>query len=281
MRAWTLGSGSSGNALVLESGGRRLLVDCGFGPRALATRLKAVGIAPESIEAVLVTHEHTDHASGLERAQHKWRWPVHAAAGTLAALPGVAARWRRPVAAGEVAALDAFTLEAVAVPHDAAAPLAFVVTATASGARVGVAHDLGRVPAALRAALMGCDALCVEANHDVVMLREGPYPRMLQERISGGRGHLSNDECAALVRDVMHPGLGAIVLLHLSEVNNAPAIAERTVGSAARKAGYRGSLRAAARRSAEVAFDLDARRGPLPAPVRTRTTAASQLDLGL
>src|SRR5262245_54889237 len=106
MRAWTLGSGSSGNAIVLESGGRRILIDCGFGPRALATRLKAIGVAPESISALLLTHEHVDHAQGAERAQKKWRWPVVASAGTLGALREVEARWRRPVAGSATIEVD-------------------------------------------------------------------------------------------------------------------------------------------------------------------------------
>jgi phosphoribosyl 1,2-cyclic phosphodiesterase len=256
MRAWTLGSGSRGNALVIESAGRRLLVDCGFGPRALATRLRTVGIAPESIEGVLVTHEHQDHAQGVGRAQHKWRWPVFASAGTLAALPEVAARWRRRLTPGASEMLEAFTVESVAVPHDAAAPLAFVVTARSGGARVGIAHDMGAVPDALRERFTRCDALCVEANHDVAMLRDGPYPAMLQARIRGGRGHISNAACAALVADLAGPWLRAVVLLHLSETNNTPALAERTVAAAARRAGFRGAVRAAAGRAPEAAFSL-------------------------
>lgn len=282
MRAWTLGSGSRGNALVLESGGRRLLVDCGLGPRTLATRLKAVGVAPESIEGVLVTHEHQDHADGVARAQHKWRWTVHASAPTLAAMPAVPARWRRPLGPGAPAVLDAFTVESVAIPHDAAAPLAFVITARASGARVAVAHDLGHVPRDLPALLAGCDALCLEANHDPVMLREGPYPPSLQARIRGGRGHLSNAACGALVAEVRHPGLRAVVLLHLSETNNTPDVAESGVAAVARRAGYGGPVRAAPGRSPALAFDLDAAAALLVPRSRPagHATAAAQLDLG-
>lgn len=270
MRGWTLGSGSSGNALLLESGGHRILVDCGFGPRALATRLKAIGVAPESISALVLTHEHVDHAQGAERAQKKWRWPVFASSGTLAALREVEPRWRRPVAAGATVALDGFTLEAVAVPHDAAAPLAYAITAMESGARVGVAHDLGAVPDALRRAFAACDALCLEANHDVEMLRNGPYPRSLQERIRGGRGHLSNAQSARLAAELAGPALRAVALLHLSEVNNRPDLAERAVAGELRMAGYRGPVVAAARRSPAEAFVLGARRG-----------ASVQLTLGV
>jgi phosphoribosyl 1,2-cyclic phosphodiesterase len=277
MRAWTLGSGSSGNALVVECDGERLLVDCGFGPRALATRLKAVGIAPESITALLVTHEHVDHAQGAERAQKKWRWPVFASAGTLDALRDVEPRWRRPVSPRAATIHEGFSIESVAVPHDAAAPLAFVLTATRSGARIAVAHDLGAVPAPLLERFAHCDLLCLEANHDPVMLRDGPYPAALKARIRGGKGHLSNDEGAGLAASLVHPGLKSVVLLHLSAVNNTPEVAERSVSATLRRAGYRGPVRAAPRREpTEVAWS----NGPNGAR-RPIASGRSQLDLGL
>lgn len=254
MRAWTLGSGSRGNALVVESGGRCLLLDCGFGPRALVKRLKVIGVDPESIEALVITHEHQDHAEGAERAQHKWRWPVFASAGTLAALPEIEARWRRPVVPGKTANTGTFQLDAVAVPHDAASPLAYAVTATATGARVGVAHDLGAVPAALPALFARCDALCIEANHDREMLRTGPYSPSLQARIRGGRGHLNNEESGAFIASLAHRGLREVVLLHLSENNNTPALAESTVTKIVRRARFSGTVRAALGRLPAPAF---------------------------
>jgi phosphoribosyl 1,2-cyclic phosphodiesterase len=256
VRAWTLGSGSRGNGLVLESGGRYLLVDCGFGPRALATRLKAIGVNPEEIEALVITHEHVDHASGAERAQHKWRWPVFASAGTLRAMPDIEAKWRRPVAAGASINTDGFRLEAVAIPHDAASPLAFAVTGLASGARVGIAHDLGAVPDAVRTLFARCDALCLEANHNVEMLVNGPYPAMLKARIRGGRGHIDNKTSGTLAASLLHPGLRALTLLHLSETNNTPKQAEEEVGAIVRRAGFRGPVLAAAGRTPALAFQL-------------------------
>ena len=244
---------------MLESGAHRILIDCGFGPRAIVTRLQAIGVAPESISALVLTHEHIDHAHGAERAQKKYRWPVYASEGTLGALRAIEPRWRQPVAAGSTTALDGFTLDAVAVPHDASGPMAFVITALESGARVGVAHDLGAVPDALVRAFAHCDALCLEANHDVEMLRDGPYPRALQERIRGGRGHISNDTCAALAATLASPALRSVTLLHLSEVNNTPAVAERTVTAGLRRTSYRGPVHAAPRRSAGLAFALTAR----------------------
>jgi len=258
VRAWTLGSGSRGNGLVLESGGRYLLVDCGFGPRALATRLKGIGVNPEEIEGLVITHEHVDHASGAERAQHKWRWPVYASEGTLRALSDVAAKWRRPVTPGTAIETGGFRLDAAAIPHDAAAPLAFAVTANASGARVGIAHDLGAVPNAVRTLFEKCDALCLEANHNVEMLANGPYPPALKQRIRGGRGHIDNATSGQLAASLVHAGLRALTLLHLSETNNTPEQAEREVGAIVRRAGFRGALHAAPGRSIGLAFQLTA-----------------------
>lgn len=258
MRILSLGSGSRGNGLVLESGGRAVLVDCGFGPRALVGRLRQVGLVPEQIEALVLTHEHTDHASGAERAQHKWRWPVYASAATLAALPEVATRWRQPVVPGTRVHAGAFSLEAVAVPHDAAAPLAFAVTHEASGARVGIAHDLGAVPAPLPSLFARCDALLIEANHDAELLRTGPYAPSLKARIRGGRGHIDNAQAGALIAELAHRGLQMAALLHLSETNNRPELAERSVRDALRRARASVPIKAAPGRTPSVLGQLGA-----------------------
>lgn len=262
MKIWSLGSGSRGNGLVLLSGERALLVDCGFGPRALVTRLKAIGIAPEQIEGLVITHEHQDHAHGAERAQHKFRWPVYASAGTLAQLPDIAARWRRPVTPGEPLTAGDFLLEGVAIPHDAASPLAYAITATGSGARVGIAHDLGAVPEALPPLFARCDALLIEANHDAEMLRTGPYAPSLKARIRSGRGHIDNVQAGTLLAALAHPGLRMVALLHLSETNNTPALAAETVTGILRRAGSRVPVRAAAGRAPDALGTLGAAAGP-------------------
>lgn len=269
MRIWSLGSGSRGNALVVASGGRAVLVDCGFGPRALATRLKTIGLVPEMIEALILTHEHQDHADGAAKAQHKWRWPVYASAGTHAALRDIPGARRLTLQPGTPMDVGAFSLECTPVPHDAREPMAVALTATASGARVGIAHDLGAVPAALETLFARCDALCLEANHDVAMLRDGPYPPALQARIRGGRGHLNNDEAAALAVRLAHPGLRTLALLHLSESNNTPALAARTVQAALSRHRVAVTAKAAAGRQPDTLAALD------------RRPVSAQLALGL
>lgn len=261
MRAWTLGSGSSGNAIVLEAAGVRLLIDCGFGPRALVTRLKAVGIAPESIAALVVTHEHVDHAQGAARAQHKFRWPVIASAGTLDAVGDIPERWRRPVRAGTPLLFEGLEIRAYDIPHDAAAPSAFLITSLASGERAGVAHDLGEVPDALLSGFRGAELLLIEANHDIEMLRNGPYPPRLQERIRGRLGHLSNAQSAEWAAACAGPATRDIVLLHLSEQNNTPEVAERALRARLARARYRGRIVAAPRRLPSPVAGFDARAG--------------------
>lgn len=267
MKGWTLGSGSSGNAIVLESGGHRILIDCGFGPRALVTRLKAVGIAPESIEAILVTHEHVDHAQGVGRVQHKFRWPVIATEGTLDAIGGIPNRWRTPLTDGAPLRVNGFEVEGFTIPHDAAAPAAFRITALGSGARAGVAHDLGRVPESLVDGFRGLDWLFIEANHDEALLRNGPYPPHLQARIRGGVGHLSNAQCGEWARAIVGRETREIVLLHLSEQNNTPELASRTVRDSLVGSDFRGTVMAAPRRVPTAVSGANIR---VPASVQLR-----------
>lgn len=254
MRAWTLGSGSRGNAILLESDGTRVLVDVGYAPRTIARRLAAIGVAPESIEAVIVTHEHSDHARGVQAARAKWGWRVIGTAGTLQGIAGLAPSGCTSVAQGIGFAVGAIDFTLVRVPHDAAAPAAFLATARSSGFRTGLAHDLGSVPEALRAAFAAADLLLMESNHDTAMLRSGPYPAFLQDRIAGGKGHLSNRQAAAAVREVATKNLRDVVLLHLSETNNTPNHAVRETREALRGSGCAARVHAAGQDEAAGPF---------------------------
>jgi phosphoribosyl 1,2-cyclic phosphodiesterase len=222
VRAWTLGSGSKGNSILLESDGTRVLIDAGYSPRALVQRLASAGVQPESISAVVVTHEHIDHVRGVSAAQRRWQWQVYGSAGTIAAIAELDERRCTALRSGAAFTIGALQFELVRVPHDASAPTAVVATATRTGFRTGIAHDLGAVPDALRTAFLRLDLLLLESNHDEEMLRTGPYPAFLQARISGGSGHLSNRQSAALSRELAGEQLRQLVLLHLSEVNNTP-----------------------------------------------------------
>lgn len=265
MKVCILASGSAANALVVESADACLLVDCGLGPRTLATRLRARGIAPESICGVAITHEHSDHIHGLNKACERWRWPVLSSAGTHAALgelglPGGSGSGaaRVVLAHRQTIAHEAFDVTGVRIAHDAAEPMAYVITCRASGARVAVATDIGELSPALLAAFDKVDALVLESNHDLAMLASGPYPHFLKQRISDRNGHLSNTDCAVALSALAHQGLSHIVLAHLSDVNNTPDVARAAAGAALRKAGWRGKLAVAAPDGLASSFSLSA-----------------------
>lgn len=245
MKLWVLGSGSRGNAVLLESERARVLIDAGFPMQVLAERLRAVGAAPESVEALVITHEHTDHVRGACAAAKRWKWAVYATEGTVAACPALAAAGARTFAAGSTVELTEIELASVPTPHDAADPVAFVATERATGRRAGIAYDIGHISAALRDALTELDVLVLEANHDEGMLRAGPYPPAVRARIAGSHGHLSNRAAAQLAAERAHRGLTHLVLAHLSDSCNDPGLAVRAVRDALGRTRFRGAVVAA------------------------------------
>jgi phosphoribosyl 1,2-cyclic phosphodiesterase len=232
VRVIVLGSGSAGNALVLEDGTSRVLVDAGFAPRVLAGRLRAAGIAPASVEACVVTHEHTDHARGAAAAASRWGWTLVASRGTIEACPDLRRAGATVCRPGTPFIVGGWHFDAARVSHDASEPLAFAATARRSGARVAICYDLGVPSERVRALLARADVLVLESNHDEGMLRIGPYPPSVKKRIASPLGHLSNRQSAALARTVVHRGLRRLVLAHLSESNNTPAVALAAMRSA-------------------------------------------------
>lgn len=243
MKLWVLGSGSRGNAVVIESGACRIIVDVGFGPRILKKRLDALGIAPESIEACVVTHEHSDHIRGAARAARKWHWPLLMTEGTFAnsrlvALGTPAATFK----AGATLEFSEMRVETFRTPHDATEPIGVVATANSNGVRAAVCTDLGYASTTVRKVLKDVDMLVLESNHDEDMLFNGPYPPSLQRRIASRVGHLSNHDCADLVADSVAPKLRQVVLAHLSEENNTPDVAYRTMRDALKKTTFKGAL---------------------------------------
>ncbi len=245
MKLWLLGSGSKGNAVLLESGGSRVLVDAGFGPRVLVTRMRSAGIAPESIEAVIVTHEHWDHVKGVPSLAKRWGWSVHATAGTIAAFAPLEALGAIPLPHSGTFALGGFDLEVVPTSHDAREPVAIVATSRLTGARAGIATDLGRATSGVRRALRDLDLLVLESNYDNDMLLYGPYPPMLKRRIASDTGHLSNGDAARVAGECVCASLKQVVLAHLSETNNTPAAAMAAMRPVLTKARFQGRMYAA------------------------------------
>ena len=237
LRFCVLGSGSSGNAVVVEAGGKSLLIDAGFSCRELERRLQAVDVDPHSVVALVLTHEHGDHVRGAPRFSRRFDVPVHATSGTLAGIrqPSFAPR---PVVvrAGSALEVDSFRIEPFAVSHDAREPIGVVIEAEAGG-RLGLAADLGTRSRETWGRLRDLDALILETNHDLEMLMKGPYPWPLKKRIASDRGHLSNADAADGLGELVDDRLRWVVLYHLSKVNNRPAIAEAVVGEALSRTG--------------------------------------------
>lgn len=226
MRFTSLGSGSRGNALLVEAGRTRVLLDCGFGPRELEGRLTRAGVEAASIAAVLVTHEHSDHVGGVRANARRHGWQVFLTHGTWTAMG-------RGEGAGEenFVAIDSHDAFAVGdlqihpfpVPHDAREPVQYVFSDGAR--RLGVLTDAGCATDHMAAMLGACDGLVLECNHDKEMLRLGSYPWSLKQRVGGRFGHLDNDAAAELLGRLDNSRLQHLVAAHLSEQNNTPALA--------------------------------------------------------
>jgi phosphoribosyl 1,2-cyclic phosphodiesterase len=242
VKLWVLGSGSGGNAVLVESGGSRVLVDAGFGPRELASRLRTIGVAPTSIEACIVTHEHTDHVKGAAAGARKWGWALYASAGTVDAWPDLQTQGCIGVTPGESFMLSRVVVTTHATPHDAASPIGVRLACTATGATAVVCTDIGHVSAGVRTLCAGADLLVLESNHDEGMLRSGPYPLFLQRRIASRTGHLSNRASAELSRDLVHRDLAHVILAHLSEKCNDHGVARAATAEALRRTRFRGAL---------------------------------------
>ena len=254
MKLWLLGSGSRGNAIVIEHGSSCVLIDAGLGPRTLCSRLAEVGIAPQRILALVLTHEHIDHVRGARALGRRFDWPVYATRGTHSRLAGLRHCRREVIEASRPALVDGMTIEPWRISHDAAEPVAFFVTAHDTGERAVVAYDLGYVSSGLAEACTHVDIVVVESNHDEGMLRAGPYPPSLQARIASPHGHLSNRAAGILIRHAATRRAKHVVLAHLSETNNSPEVALRTARRSLAGAGFSGTL---------VAASQDAVTGPV------------------
>jgi phosphoribosyl 1,2-cyclic phosphodiesterase len=234
-----LASGSRGNSAIVSTVSTRILVDAGISCRETFKRLKAAGNEPHSLSAILITHEHSDHVYGLVTLARKLSIPVFMTGATHQAWAKAMRdqNGERP----ELARLEVFCsgrsfhigdIEVMpfTIPHDAADPVGF--TFRAEGTKVGFATDLGYLPSSVRDHLRGCDVLVMESNHDVEMLRGGPYPWPVKQRVMSRVGHLSNEALAEFFAGDYDGGAAYVVLAHLSEQNNHPELARRAAEKA-------------------------------------------------
>lgn len=225
MRFASLGSGSRGNSLVVEAGRSRVLLDCGFAMSETSLRLSRLDLTPESLSAILVTHEHADHVGGVARFARKFQLPVWMTHGTC---KGVAENTFAGIELHLIDDHSAFSIgdlhvQPYPVPHDAREPAQYVFSDGAR--RLGVLTDAGMVTPHIEEILAGCTALVLESNHDKAMLAAGPYPEHLKRRVGGRFGHLDNESAAQLLASLAHSGLQHVVAAHISEKNNTPELA--------------------------------------------------------
>lgn len=231
MRFSSLGSGSEGNALLVEVDQTAVLMDCGFGLQDTIVRLARLGISPDQLSGIVVTHEHSDHIGGVARLSRKFNLPVWLTHGTLRSQSKAFSdiSLLREIDPHQAFAIGDIEVIPYLVPHDAAEPVQFVFNDGAR--RLAVLTDAGCSTAHIEQMLSGCHALVLECNHDSDMLMRGDYPLSLKRRVGGRFGHLNNHEAAAILAKLDVGNLQHLVAAHLSRKNNTPALAVRALCS--------------------------------------------------
>lgn len=235
MRFQAIASGSNGNCIFIESGSTRVLVDCGVSCKRITDGLKALSVSPDTISAVLITHEHSDHICGLKVFAKHYNTPVYGTRRTLTEIAEgdvkaeIDPALYRAVTPGETVTIGAFSVHVIHTYHDAADPVAYRFDAPEG--KVAVMTDLGHYTEEIAEELKGLNGILLESNHDIRMLEVGHYPYALKRRILGDYGHLSNETSGKLLCKILNPELKFILLGHLSEENNYPDIALMSVKS--------------------------------------------------
>ena len=233
MRFASLGSGSAGNATLVQVNNSRLLLDCGFSVREMVLRLQRLSVSPEQLTAIIVTHEHDDHARGAFKFAARFDIPVWLSYGTFK----MCERYLPETHSLQIEIMDSHTDVAIGdigvspfpVPHDAREPTQF--TFTDGQSKLGILTDVGSATPHIERVLSGCDALMLECNHDLQMLEKGPYARPLKERVGGRLGHLDNQSAAQLLAKLDNSKLKHIIAAHLSEKNNTPSLAQQALSA--------------------------------------------------
>ena len=233
MQLYSVASGSSGNCIYAGDDGRGFLVDVGISLKKIREGLTLQGLSLDNLDGILITHEHSDHISGLAALLRKHPLPVYATADTIEKIwekcnmnnisPDIFHSIKRDA---ELSISD-YIINPFPISHDAVDPVCY--TLSKSGSKVGIATDTGIYDDDIIKALSDCDAVLLEANHDISLLQVGPYPYSLKMRILGDKGHLSNTASADLIKEIVHDGLKTVMLGHLSEHNNFPELAYNTV----------------------------------------------------
>lgn len=224
-----LASGSKGNAIYVASPQTAVLFDAGLSGIQIERRMQQIGISPHTLDALVVSHEHSDHVSGIGVLARRYRLPVYINPGTQEAVSDHLGRIDTfcSFACGTSFCINDLTIHPFSVSHDAAEPVSFTIENNCG--KIGIATDLGFAPAMVRQHLKDCSLLVLEANHDIEMLEQGPYPWPVKQRVKSRTGHLSNESARDLLMEVLHENLRHVILAHISETNNTPEKAIRAV----------------------------------------------------
>lgn len=221
----SLGSGSKGNCTVVQHGRTTILVDCGFSRVRTIEKLRSRGVAPEDVDAIVVTHEHSDHISGVRLFANHFDVPVFATSGTFSAIDKLGHTLVNEIVAGDCIDIGELQVHSVPVPHDAREPTQFIFDN--QSVRLGILTDIGVITDHVVEQYSLCNALFVESNHDTDMLWSGNDPQYLKSRVSSDRGHLSNDQAREFIDQVLHERLTTIAIGHISQRNNSVSMLQR------------------------------------------------------
>lgn len=268
-----LGSGSEGNATLVESDGVSILVDAGFSGRDLEQRIESVGVSVSSLAGIVISHDHGDHTRGMGILARRFGVPLYLTQKTHLACKALLSGKEKIeyYASMQRFMIGPFEVQPFLTVHDAADPVAIAIEHKPSGSRLGIATDLGRPTASVRASLRNCHVLVLEANHDEAMLWNGPYPWSVKQRIASSHGHLSNRAAADLVKELHHPGLGAVILAHLSVHCNSAGMALQMPEKVLDRLAFKGTLQVAPQDKPMEPIDV--------AALRRKYVRAEQLSL--
>lgn len=223
----SLYSGSKGNSTYIRCGNDEILIDAGRSLRALTSALNSIGTDIERIKAIFITHEHSDHISALEMLSKKFRIPIHITEDSAKKVLSTTSYVKNNIICHSPlyeAKIGNITVRSFPTPHDSDMSVGYTV-GLPDGSKIGYATDIGHITEDIRKNLLGSTAVVLESNHDINMLKNGPYPAWLKMRIGSSRGHLSNTDCSAFIPELVASGTKDILLAHLSEENNAPDVA--------------------------------------------------------
>ena len=218
MQFASLGSGSKGNATLVRAGDTLVMIDCGFPLRETERRMARLGVAPQQLDAILVTHEHSDHSSGVAALSRKFQIPVYLTHGTCRTGRCDGSYAQRTFNCEDSFTVKDLSIKAVAVPHDAAEPCQYRLSC--GDYTLGILTDLGSITPHVVANFRACHSLLLEFNHDLPMLLDGPYPPHLKRRVGGDWGHLNNQQAVELLQQINYTALRHLVVAHVSEKNN-------------------------------------------------------------